>query len=257
MILPSQDRTRALLVLLLTLCRDMGQGLLPTAAAQGQEPSVLTAQKKRLHILYVIGDVAATLSLSQIDRYFKPLPNVDLKAAREELKIHIVVLSQLAACGAEGPSALIKTSVLPACVKRGLLTQQESTHLQAQVEARTGQDGAEVTEQLQLEYNIEIEEESVLDQEIVVDRILPSHHGVTDDPAAPWDVLPPANGLYLKQTRGFPLRAGALQGGIFLQNGGPYTWQTNRSYSQSLMPQQANSQAHTYSQPLREPTRMP
>ncbi|EMC94100.1 hypothetical protein BAUCODRAFT_141483 [Baudoinia panamericana UAMH 10762] len=40
--------------------------------------------------------------------------------------------------------------------------------------------------------------------------ILPARHGVPNDPTAPWHELPAANGLYMKRTRGYPLRAAAL-----------------------------------------------
>lgn len=50
--------------------------------------------------------------------------------------------------------------------------------------------------------------------------ILPHSHGVRDDRDAPWHELPAANGLYLKNTRGFPLRAGGLPKGGFPVRGG-------------------------------------
>ncbi|EME43455.1 hypothetical protein DOTSEDRAFT_72741 [Dothistroma septosporum NZE10] len=51
--------------------------------------------------------------------------------------------------------------------------------------------------------------------------VLPIRHGVKDDPEAPWWELPAANGLYMKSTRGFPLRAAAFpRGGYELRNGG-------------------------------------
>ncbi|KAK4541103.1 hypothetical protein LTR36_008328 [Oleoguttula mirabilis] len=49
---------------------------------------------------------------------------------------------------------------------------------------------------------------------------LPKRHGVPNDPTAPWYELPAANGLYMKRTRGYPLRSYALpQGGYELGSG--------------------------------------
>jgi len=50
---------------------------------------------------------------------------------------------------------------------------------------------------------------------------LPSRHGVPNDPSAPWYELPAANGLYMKRTRGYPMRSYVLpQGGYELKDGG-------------------------------------
>ncbi|KAK5120847.1 hypothetical protein LTR85_005914 [Meristemomyces frigidus] len=49
---------------------------------------------------------------------------------------------------------------------------------------------------------------------------LPKRHGLPSDPTAPWYELPAANGLYMKRTRGYPLRSYALpQGGYELGSG--------------------------------------
>ncbi|KXT00421.1 hypothetical protein AC579_7009 [Pseudocercospora musae] len=51
--------------------------------------------------------------------------------------------------------------------------------------------------------------------------VLPKRHGVKDNPEAPWHMLPAANGLYMKNTRGYPLKAAAFpKGGYEVENGG-------------------------------------
>lgn len=50
--------------------------------------------------------------------------------------------------------------------------------------------------------------------------VLPKQHGAKDEP---WYELPAANGLYMRRTRGYPLRAAAFpQGGYYITNGGKY-----------------------------------
>lgn len=50
--------------------------------------------------------------------------------------------------------------------------------------------------------------------------VLPKQHGAKDEP---WYELPAANGLYMKRTRGYPLRAAAFpQGGYYINSGGTY-----------------------------------
>lgn len=54
--------------------------------------------------------------------------------------------------------------------------------------------------------------------------VLPKRHGVPNDPTAPWYELPAANGLYMKRTRGYPLKSYALpQGGYELSSEGEYS----------------------------------
>ena len=68
--------------------------------------------------------------------------------------------------------------------------------------------------------------------------VLPESHGVIGDPTAPWHELPAANGLLIKRTRGYPLRATALPpGGFRLRNGGMFCYQL------SLMDNSDNSKA--------------
>ena len=51
--------------------------------------------------------------------------------------------------------------------------------------------------------------------------VLRNRHGVKDDPDAPWHLLPAANGLKLREERGYPLLSRALpRGGYQLVNGG-------------------------------------
>lgn len=50
--------------------------------------------------------------------------------------------------------------------------------------------------------------------------VLPKQHGAKDEP---WYELPAANGLYMRRTRGYPLRAAAFpQGGYYINSGGTY-----------------------------------
>ena len=53
--------------------------------------------------------------------------------------------------------------------------------------------------------------------------VVPKHHGVPNDPAAPWYELPAANAFYMKRTRGYPLKSYALpQGGYELRSDSKY-----------------------------------
>lgn len=52
---------------------------------------------------------------------------------------------------------------------------------------------------------------------------IPYRHCVKDDFDAPWHELPAANGLYMKSTRGYPLRAAAFpRAGYQVKNGGKF-----------------------------------
>ncbi|KAK5694586.1 hypothetical protein LTR97_009176 [Elasticomyces elasticus] len=53
----------------------------------------------------------------------------------------------------------------------------------------------------------------------IADVELPQRHGVPNDPTAPWHELPAANGLYMKQTRGYPLRVSAMPMGGYELDG--------------------------------------
>ena len=70
------------------------------------------------------------------------------------------------------------------------------------------------------------EEETNLTQKLEREReeakwVLPKRNGVPHDPAAPWYELPAANGLYMKRTRGYPMKSYAFpQGGYELDSGG-------------------------------------
>lgn len=179
-------------------------------------------QKKRMHILYVISDVLATLSPTQLEIPKKKLVNIEIQAALDEIKHHATILAQLSACGTpqtKSSSHAITTTLISNWVNRRVFSVDEGQDLRTKIASRAEQDIATVIEDLQLDaqpfmYDTELAEE------IVITRVLPSYHGVADDPSASWDTLPAMNGFYLKNTRGFPLRAGALQGGIPLRNAG-------------------------------------
>ena len=172
---------------------------------------------KRLHVLYVVHDV-----LSYVQRHGQSGQNYYTDSL-EQLRHDMCILAELATCGCGGKSVRTAPLVMDLLAfwrsSKGLTSDQTNQMHDRILQA----DGTEWESMLtKLTRN---EESKVSDmrrqREDEVKWVLPDRHGVINDPTAPWHELPAANGLYLKRTRGYPLRASAIPpGGVSLRNGG-------------------------------------
>lgn len=231
---------------MVTLSRSFQQGHLPTAAnrtdrvrAQQNAKNVNlfaskavgpTAQRKRLHILSIICDILASLHPSNLELPKRKLPGIDFSSPIHEIKHSLTALTQLAACSAsdlpresrtKNIGAVIADTYIGNWIKRGIYTAEEGQQLRSEVIACVEKDVVIVAQELHLdEQNSDALEDDSAD--IKIDRTLPTHHGLPDQPNAPWDALPAMNGFFLKRIRGFPIRAGGLQNGLMLQNAGKF-----------------------------------
>lgn len=244
-ILPSSERLRLFTAFLLSLSRAFAKGLLPTCAnrvertrasrAEEANPrlsikaAVPSARTKRLHILYVINDVLATISPTEMEIPKKKLPVFDRTSTIYELKYYFTLLSQLAVSEPDegtttgpkpGVTKVIQDGLITNLTRRGIYLSQEGSDLSAKITAHDGKGLTAVMGELGLDQKIELPGTVLTETDIVLDRILPSHHVLPDHPNASWDTLPAMNGLFLKRIRGFPLRAGGLQNGLMLPNAG-------------------------------------
>jgi hypothetical protein len=183
-------------------------------------------------MLNVLSDVLATLFPSQLEIPRKELPSIDKTSVIYELKHHLVILAQMAAASASpntgGTTASdsvnhITKTLLPNWVQRGIFTAEDGTSLEAKIRSHAAKDVSQIAAELRLDQEIDTISSSILFSDtLTLDKILPKRHHLPDHPNASWDTLPAMNGLFLRRIRGFPLRAGALQNGLTLQNAGSY-----------------------------------
>ncbi|KAK3714023.1 hypothetical protein LTR37_008052 [Vermiconidia calcicola] len=199
---------------------DESEGLGNTVGGRIQQPP--DPSFIRLHILYIVHDVLThyrihTQTRSRSIRGYLSDEVLDL------LRPDVCKLAELAACQGGGKAPNTCQSVLDLLTfwsKYGILNQNhvDQMHDRALQAAETEWD-AMLTKLAKDDEN-KVEEER-RQKESKSKWMVPDRHGVANDPTAPWHELPAANGLYLKRTRGYPLRATALPvGGTYLPDGG-------------------------------------
>ncbi|CAK3828328.1 Hypothetical predicted protein [Lecanosticta acicola] len=193
------------------------------SADEGQIAGEPLPAYRRLHILYVVHDVLETLlEMDRTKRVPTHLRLLDFNALIATVKAHIFRLFRVAACrghvsGDEVGEELLR---LVQHWAGGVFNSEEVETLRNLVNSIPNRSWDTVLEELNAEEARRTEEDKGAREE-KYKWTIPYRHGVKDDPDAPWHELPAANGLYMKSTRGYPLRAGAFpKGGYQLKNGG-------------------------------------
>ncbi|WPG98566.1 Hypothetical protein R9X50_00135800 [Acrodontium crateriforme] len=166
----------------------------------------------RLHILFVVNDVLCFLYSHSSQRNSRLRGH--FKAIDEHLKPCIPALVQLAAHG--GHVAEI-TTMTENWRKLSIFPVSEIEALRNKTRAASDTKWSALLATCATSSN----RSQHPGQDNSPTWVIPSRHRVVNDPNAPWNELPAANGLYMKRTRGFPLRYQAMPfGGYELANSG-------------------------------------
>ena len=232
-ILASSARTEALAKYLVTLSRsfcprdsaarvdttkpgDENEGLGKIVNGKVQQPP--DPAFKRLHILYIVHDVLSYAHSHTTDSRRDRHAQISQKIL-QQLQPSVCVLAELAACHSgskAGNVCSIVLDVLSFWRKNQIFTSGQLDEMREKVSAADGLEWDTLLNRLTSD-----EQEQKSQIEDGTKWVLPVRHGVNSDSTAPWHELPAANGLYLKRTRGYPLRIIALpQGGFRLRGGG-------------------------------------
>lgn len=179
---------------------------------------------KRLHIIHLVHDVLVTIkNFKNYETILGYKQQMDVPKNLSLLKTLLRRLVCLAACRGELVEDEVKYKLLELVRlwKRMEIFEEDSiANMTAMVNATLTRDWeqalAEVNEE---DGTAAAEAERKAKEE--ENWILPQRHGVKDIPNPPWHQLPAGNGLYMKSTRGYPLRAGGFsEGGYELKHGG-------------------------------------
>lgn len=244
-IIPSDPRTSAFCRLLVGLSKSFGlrnparridttkgddnNGLGKIINGKIQQPPL--PNFKRLHVLYVLHDVLLTMQLHGIpfsntdgntQRALSPLSDIVITT----LKRHTQVLVTLAAYSSQAnpfKACLKVRAILHIWRDYGIFNTAELNDLEYRtVTAEQSLTDWETFVKLVASDHASIEAE-LKRQAQDAKLVLPIRHGLPGDPSAPWHELPAANGLYMKRTRGYPLRSYAMPaGGYEVPGGGEY-----------------------------------
>lgn len=174
---------------------------------------------KRLHLLYLLHDVlmhihahAGRLSQSRVDH----------ESVLGQVRPLATTLVRLAVCGCDGKAATVRDAVLDTIAiwkTQGLFPSGECDDIKGLVKGASEQGWDELLSALASE-EAKLKGKGVIEEDF--DWTLPYRHSNVDDSSAPWHELPAANGLFMKRTRGFPLRAVAFPNGGYDIEGGGY-----------------------------------
>jgi len=184
---------------------DSNAGLGKNADGRVQQPP--QPHFKRLHILYVVSDVLVTLQHQD-----RSAQNVMEASGVETLKRHLPALVALATF--RGCEDYVKTlplilSLLNIWSIAKLLPETDVVNTYAAASSADADRSSWKAFLAQLE--AQPTKLGVSAREASIANIaLPKRHGLLNDPTAPWHELPATNGLYMKQTRGYPLKASAM-----------------------------------------------
>ncbi|KAK0309822.1 hypothetical protein LTR01_004019 [Friedmanniomyces endolithicus] len=218
----TSTRTAALCRLLLAICRsfapgdprkrvgttgtdDGNAGLGKSVDGKVKEPP--QPHFKRLHVLYIVSDVLITLQ-----RQHRSAQNPVEASGVETLKRHLPALAALATF--KGREEYART--LPAVMSllniwsiEGLISEADLVNVYAAAISADEDRSSWEDFLAHLEAKPTIPGVSAREASIA-NLALPKRHGVPNDPTAPWHELPATNGLYMKQTRGYPLKASVM-----------------------------------------------
>lgn len=173
---------------------------------------------KRLHMIYVAHDVLLTLHRWDNMRS-RPshLQDADLDIAKVQLRRVLLRLGQIAACCGEYRADEVGDQLSKLVARWDelqIIGHEELDRLRQTISHIPDRTWNRVLEEAAIEDEKKVVEQKKL-QEEATKWIVPPTHGVKDNPDAPWNELPAANGLYMKSTRGYPLRAAAFPRGGF------------------------------------------
>ncbi|USW51318.1 hypothetical protein Slin15195_G046370 [Septoria linicola] len=235
-ILPSQEQHVAYCFYLESLCRTFAPGALTVKVHPGLDEcfglvtgnAAPVSYLRRVYVLYILHDILISLwtkhsklRTGQIEPETLARSKTEGKhaeAAEETLKKCFFKIFELAAynSAAEPGSPKHHLSQLLVALRRSWLGKEEQqlVALQKLCENSDNQRNWPNTE-------LDLVEEYFGAAVKQIPRPLGAKHGVKDDPNAPWHLLPAANGLKMREERGFPLLARAFpRGGYNLVNGG-------------------------------------
>ena len=199
---------------------DENEGLSNAVGGKAQQPP--TPAFRRLHLLYIVHDVLIHVR-NHVSNDPRLAQRPQTSATLEQLYPVASTLAELAACGSGNNATSLSAPVLDVL----MFWKQSQIFRANQVdEVRLKVSAAESAEWDSLLSKVHANSsnengQSTRNEADEVNWRLPDRHGVVYDPSAPWHELPAANGLYMKRTRGYPLRAMAFeQGGFRIQSGG-------------------------------------
>ena len=198
---------------------------------------------KRLYILYIIHEVLSSAHYGNdhqgtsehtfTARAGLPLASDLRQTAESVLKPHVPALFALAACRGEvNPKWTIRPlhKLVNTWKNKGLFSPEQIQSFTNTANASDNTTWTGTLAKLAADEKQKAEAERKAKEE--AERwILPMHHGVRNDPNAPWHELPAGNGLYMKRTRGYPLEADAMpMGGYPLKNGGKWSLRLHHAH---------------------------
>jgi len=198
---------------------DSNAGLGKIVAGMVQQPP--QPHFKRLHILYIASDVLTTLHYRNLD---SRAPNPESVAVIERYLPLLAGLATFRGHSKYAPNYPDTLSLLLIWLNNSILSESQL----AEIHAKTLQASTSTLTWPTFLAGVNSEETQItqtLAREAETANLgLPKTHGVPHDPTAPWHELPAANGLFMKRTRGYPLKAAALpQGGYEVKEAGQYT----------------------------------
>ncbi|KAK4623047.1 uncharacterized protein CLAFUR5_07372 [Fulvia fulva] len=229
-ILPSSTRTTALLKYLVSL----GKAWEPRAKDYTPRPEELeglsadavppSSAYKRLHILCILDSVLTSITGLRGSSQAPPAyQHLNLANVIVDLKRYGLSLFKLAACRGVMTADQVSDQLKQLATKwqeLKIFDKDEIERIAATAKTVQDRDWNRTLTEIALDEQQRLTEEKKAEAE-AYKWVLPVRHGVKDDPEAPWWELPAANGLYMKSTRGFPIRAAAFpRGGYEVTNGG-------------------------------------
>lgn len=174
---------------------------------------------KRLHLLYLLHDILMHVH-AHGGRYSHS--RADHESILGQLRPLATTLARLAVCGCSTKAATAQDAVLDVVTiwkSRGLFPAVECDDIKGLVQGASELGWDEMLNTLANE-ETKLKGKGIIEEDF--DWTLPYRHSNIDDPSAPWHELPAANGLFMKRTRGFPLRAVAFPNGGYDIEGGGY-----------------------------------
>lgn len=173
---------------------------------------------KRLHLLYLLHDVMMHIQAHDNEHSFAR-GNSPRSPLLQQLWPLACSLIRISACGCGETNADTLGEVLNIIAiwrAKGLCSPVESGDL-----VKWAKDASESgwEDMLTVLASEEAKTQSTAAVEADFDWTIPDRHSNIDDADAPWHELPAANGLFMRRTRGFPLRAVAFPNGGYEVSG--------------------------------------
>ncbi|PIA91618.1 hypothetical protein CB0940_09022 [Cercospora beticola] len=251
-ILPSSQARKVYFKYLQTLCRLFAPGSWKLKAASGLDEvlglsaggatnHLPASHARRIHTLYIINELLVSLlELSRQDSKVRPRPTADeeRKYAREALdsaKQCCLDIFEEAACITPGEAAKPKNALNDILSNWTQIVTQVFTKSDIDRLRKIAENADNRKHDPSLK-NLDLTTHLLAQSAQKMRPALRNRHGVKDDPDAPWHLLPAANGLKLREERGYPLLSRALpHGGYQLVNGGKPVNEQTRKEAEGLL----------------------